>query len=887
MSSSPRSGARSSAPSSPGLPSSSSPRDLADSEAEEEDGEELIGDNMMEDYRAIPELDRYDADGIDDEEVEEMDQATRIRAEREMRRRDMEAARRAGRTPAALQFGMGVEEEENDGDRPRRRRLIAEAAAGETGQVSAFDEDQGYANLDDYKGPVREYLLLDSTKREVRRRFRLFLTEFRSPSGGYEYMTAINTMCAENKQSLDIGYTHLSNNSPMLAVWLADQPETMLQLLSQEAMEIARTLFPGYDHMHAQVIVRIKDLPILDSIRDLRQLHLNGLIKVAGVAVRRTQVYPQLMVVKYNCLSCNDVVGPYFQTSTRREEVKPKTCPSCQRSGPFQVNMRETLYQNYQKITLQESPGSVPAGRVPRQKDVIVLHDLIDICSPGEEIEVTGVYKHAFDQDLNRQNGFPVFSTVILANHITKRDESSSSYLTSDDDIKDIIKLSKQPNVAKLIINSIAPSIYGHEHIKTCIAMSLFGGCAKTFDNNHRLRGDINVLLLGDPGTAKSQFLKYTEKIAQRAVYTTGKGASAVGLTASVHRDPITKEFALEGGALVLADQGTCLIDEFDKMSDKDRTSIHEAMEQQTISISKAGIVCSLKARCGVIAAANPVSGRYINTLSFQEQVDLTEPILSRFDCLCVVRDIVDRTSDRRLASFVVDSHMNSHPTDPSLMDSVMETQESKAEQRRALEAKEQIPQDLLRKYIAYARKTCQPRLQTIDGDKLVKLYSDLRKEAETSGGIKITLRQLESMVRMAEAHAKMHLREYVSEEDVDVAIRTMLESFISTQKLSVKTAMERQFQKYITYAKDKFELLLDALNEERKGGLLLRQLSLRLDAAGARRTPLEIRADNFMQRANALGVSDVASFYKSKLFAENGYTYDSARRIIVCNFNN
>lgn len=222
--------------------------------------------------------------------------------------------------------------------------------------------------------------------------------------------------------------------------------------------------------------------------------------------------------------------------------------------------------------------------------------------------------------------------------------------------------LARDERVRKRIIKSIAPSIYGHEDIKTAIALSLFGGVSKDINHKHRIRGDINVLLLGDPGTAKSQFLKYVEKTAHRSVFATGQGASAVGLTASVRKDPITQEWTLEGGALVLADKGTCLIDEFDKMNDADRTSIHEAMEQQSISISKAGIVTTLQARCAIIAAANPIRGRYNPTIPFQQNVELTEPILSRFDVLCVVKDTVDPVMDELLAKFVVGSHLRSHP---------------------------------------------------------------------------------------------------------------------------------------------------------------------------------------------------------------------------------
>lgn len=275
---------------------------------------------------------------------------------------------------------------------------------------------------------------------------------------------------------------------------------------------------------------------------------------------------------------------------------------------------------------------------------------------------MTGIYRNNFDASLNVKNGFPVFSTIIEANHINKKEDQFAAFRLTEEDERQIRALARDDRVRKRIVKSIAPSIYGHEDIKTAIALSLFGGVTKDINHKHRLRGDINILLLGDPGTAKSQFLKYVEKTAHRSVFATGQGASAVGLTASVRKDPVTREWTLEGGALVLADKGVCLIDEFDKMNDADRTSIHEAMEQQSISISKAGIVTSLKARCAVVAAANPVRGRYNPTIPFQQNVELTEPILSRFDVLCVVKDTVDPVKDEMLARFVVGSHLRSHP---------------------------------------------------------------------------------------------------------------------------------------------------------------------------------------------------------------------------------
>jgi DNA replication licensing factor MCM2 len=332
--------------------------------------------------------------------------------------------------------------------------------------------------------------------------------------------------------------------------------------------------------------------------------------------------------------------------------------------------------------------------------------------------------------------------------------------------------------------------------------MSLFGGEPKNPGGKHKLRGDINILLCGDPGTAKSQFLKYVEKTAHRAVYTTGQGASAVGLTAYVQKSPITREWTLEAGALVLADKGCCIIDEFDKMNDQDRTSIHEAMEQQSISISKAGIITSLQARCAILAAANPLGGRYNSSLTFAENVDLSEPILSRFDILCVVRDVVDSVQDELLARFVTESHIRNHPSNK--LDE-MEQDYGSNEQTAHVNIHNTfgvdiIPQDLLKKYIVYSKEKVHPRLNHMDQDKISRIYTDLRKESSNTGSIPITVRHIESIIRISEAHARMHLREYVNEDDVNMAVRIAIESFIDTQKFSIIKTMRRVTLKYIKY---------------------------------------------------------------------------------------
>lgn len=695
---------------------------------------------------------------------------------------------------------MAAEEELDAMDAKRRAREfesdynLEKVNRYEQMELDEYDEmDEEYQddgaerplNLEKFECPLREWIAEERTRREIHRRFKKFLLSYyddiekvadwmrrhehmdpkpplppplaiRPPIYPYK----IRMMCASNASSLTISYAHIAKVQSLLAIWLTDVPRDMLQIFDEVLQSVVLQEFPHYSKISSALHVRISDLPISDKLRDLRQGDLNNLVRVCGVVTRRTGVFPQMLSVVYDCAGCGGAIGP-FKLSGGNSEVRPDSCPQCGARNALRVNQHRTIYGNYQRVTLQETPGTVPPGRIPRYKDVVLLGDLVDIARPGDEVDVTGIYCHTQAQLSRKSNGFPVFSTTIEANCVGKRNGGSNAQW-SEEDKRAILQLAKDPHIGERVIRSIAPSIYGHRHVKTAIAMALFGGVSKNGGQNqqqvapgqgqqqqtvgmHRVRGDINVLLLGDPGVAKSQILKYAEKTAPRAVYTTGKGASAVGLTAGVHRDPLTKEWTLEGGALVLADRGVCLIDEFDKMNEQDRTSIHEAMEQQTISVSKAGIVTSLQARCSVIAAANPIGGRYDPSFSFSENVELTDPILSRFDVLCVLQDVVDPVADEKLAMFVANSHVRSHPNyvrvpaagannktsgtntgddpfDPTAASSENYDGNNGVNGVSGINGETSllpIPQDLLRKYIAYARSEITPILHDVDSEKV------------------------------------------------------------------------------------------------------------------------------------------------------------------------
>ncbi|MCJ1430999.1 MCM DNA helicase complex subunit [Xylographa pallens] len=777
--------------------------DDADEMAEDEDGIDLFADNFERDYKAR-ENDVYQGADIDDEgEYEDLDVATRRQLESRLNKRDRELARRR-RMPAAF-----LQDEDEDAEvdltrQPRRRRHhYDEEQEDQDMDEDIMEEELSLETLQDVKASsLTDWVAQPAVYRTIFREFKSFLTEYTDEHGTSVYGTRVRTLGEVNAESLEVSYDHLSASKAILAYFLANAPAEVLDIFDKVAMDVTLLHYPDYTRIHSEIHVRISDLPVHYTLRQLRQTHLNCLVRVSGVVTRRTGVFPQLKHVRFDCTKCGITLGPFPQESN--VEVRISYCSNCQSRGPFTLNSEKTVYRNYQKLTLQESPGTVPAGRLPRHREVILLWDLIDKAKPGEEIEVTGIYRNNYDAQLNNRNGFPVFATILEANHVVKSHDQLAGFRLTEEDERNIRTLSKDPQIVDKIIASIAPSIYGHTDVKTAVALSLFGGVSKEAQGMHKIRGDINILLLGDPGTAKSQVLKYIEKTAHRAVFATGQGASAVGLTASVRRDPITSEWTLEGGALVLADRGTCLIDEFDKMNDQDRTSIHEAMEQQTISISKAGIVTTLQARCAIVAAANPIGGRYNSTIPFSQNVELTEPILSRFDILCVVRDTVDPAEDERLAKFVVNSHGRAHPSANSTdaNQNAMEVEhneEIRDQQINGGEPKQEgeIPQELLRKYILYAREKCVPKLYQIDQDKVARLFADMRRESLATGAYPITVRHLEAIMRISEAFCKMRLSEYCTSVDIDRAIAVTVDSFVGSQKVSCKKALARAFAKY------------------------------------------------------------------------------------------
>lgn len=823
-------------------------------EIESEPEGENLDDNLENDYRPIEALDQYDDEELDNKIYENMSPEERQRVEKLLAERDERRRKQFGsRVPAALLAEMEQEDEFEEALRIKRRRLMV--FGDPVLPEEEYDAIENVLSQEQIKGSEVKWLQEDHVIRYIRTAFTKFIKSYKE-DGKPIYENRIIEMAQNNKQSLEVNYDHLEVKEQSLAKWIIKYPELILPHLNEVSFELTSELFPNYSKICKEIFVRIRDLPLPTNIRDLRCDNIGHMVKLRGVLTKRTSVYPKLKSAFFICTKCGEKNGP-FNYNNVNDDIIIGSCPVCQSNGPYTLDSQETVYRNYQRITIQESPGTVPPGRVPRQKEVILTNDLVDIARPGDEVEISGVFKSKFDLSTNVKHSFPIFNTFLEANCVKRLNDIDVAEITEEDK-QEMRKLGKKNNIDKIIINSIAPSIYGNDFIKKALTVALFGGVAKDPEGKHKIRGDINVLLLGDPGTAKSQFLKYIQKVFSRSVYTTGKGASAVGLTASVQKDPVTREWTLEGGALVLADKGICLIDEFDKMNDQDRTSIHEAMEQQSISISKAGIVTSLQARCSVIAAANPIKGRYDNAMNFADNVELTDPILSRFDILCVVKDEIDKICDEKLATFVINSHIMSHPNS---YDKTVKLNDNYIEQKKI----ETLSQETLKKYIIYARKNIQPKLTDVNKDKVGKFYAEIRKESESVGGISIAVRHLESLLRISEAHCKMCLREQVRGEDVDFAINMMLESFLQSQKYSVAKILKKKFKHFFNVSKDRIPLLMDILGKLTKEKMqYLKYFNNKIDTLPSEVT---VNKESFEKEAIEMGISLFEDFYESEEF--------------------
>ena len=592
--------------------------------------------------------------------------------------------------------------------------------------------------------------------------FEDFYRLFQDKPGVFKYQDQINKIIDEGGHTLTILYEDLLSFDPQIAEMLKNDPESLLEDAIDAYKNVIKLQSGTLTNQKYFVRITTKDekSPLGIPIRGLRSKNIDRLVWFKGILVRISTVRPKLIIAVYECILCGAAINIPQLTSKVRW---PKFCTNkrCKATvhSDFRLISKTSQFIDWQSITIQEVPEDLPPGRIPRSVQAILTYDLVDTIKPGDRINVMGVFKSVLAQSIKGLNS-TLFRTYVDVNFIDPEDKSDEYIDISKEDLKTIKKLSKEPMIQKKIARSISPTIFGRDDLKMACALSIFGGTRKPRLGGSFKRGDIHVLFVGDPGTGKSEILKSAVQISPRGLYTSGKGSSGVGLTAAVIKDTETGQMNLEAGAVVLANGGIAAIDEFDKMDVGDRSALHEAMAQQTVSIAKAGIVATLKAQTAIIAAANPHTGRFNEYKSFTENTRMPPSLLSRFDLIFKVMDRPDPANDAQMAEFILQSAM-------------MDPEEFLENTEKSNKMVAPISTDLLTKYIKYARKNYFPILSEEAKERIKQFYLDLRGQYKKEDAIvSILARNLEALVRMSEAYAKMALRDIVLKEDVDEIIK-------------------------------------------------------------------------------------------------------------------
>eukprot|EP00928_Gymnodinium_smaydae_P038199 TRINITY_DN2638_c1_g1_i1.p1 TRINITY_DN2638_c1_g1~~TRINITY_DN2638_c1_g1_i1.p1 ORF type:complete len:893 (-),score=222.78 TRINITY_DN2638_c1_g1_i1:1573-4251(-) len=639
----------------------------------------------------------------------------------------------------------------------------------------------------------------DINDAEVTATFHRFITNFRTPDAapGEEsyYAQQLKRVWEDTDDKahglkFPINGTHIAAFSSALYTNLVNFPTEVIPIFDRELWHLAVRILQADPEELDNCQVQVHTLEPRDN-RSMREMNpvvdIERLVTLKGIVIRCSDLSPDMQAGLFRCSNCEHEVRVNLSHWVIEE---PTACENCSKRQTFQIVHNDCSFGDRQIVKLQETPEIVPEGETPQNVVIYCYDDLVDRVRPGDRVDVTGIYRASVVRPMrNWSKCSAVYRTHVDAISIAAEtktridapaDEREISAhggpprlsenpdlnpeLVSEDDIawnKQIRALAAdkdaagKPTIVDKLVQSFAPSIFEEQEVKKGLLCQLFGGTPKMISSGSkgRARPEINTLLCGDPSTAKSQLMQYAYKLAPRAVITTGKGSSAVGLTASINRDPVTKDLVLESGALVLADRGMCCIDEFDKMDENARAILHEAMEQQTVSVAKAGIVCSLNARAAILASANPKDSSYDTKKSVVDNINLPKNLMTRFDLIWLMLDKRNREMDRSLAEHLVSMYS-----------------ESGAVARQ----KPPIDQELFRRYVSFAKRYVFPRLTPEAKDKLVEAYMELRNQGTLRDTITATPRILESLVRISESLAKMVLREDVLPEDVSEALRLL-----------------------------------------------------------------------------------------------------------------
>lgn len=657
------------------------------------------------------------------------------------------------------------------------------------------------------------------------------------------------------KRSLFIDYRELESfgrTGIRMADDLLEKPGTVIDDV-KDAIRNHQLIKAREGEGPAEINIRFINLPRKIGIRHIRSDHINKFVSVEGILRKTTEVRPRIVQAVFRC--------PGGHLTTREQGYgKFREPEGCATDGctfkKLELVPKRSRFIDSQKLRIQESPEGLRGGEQPQTLDVDATDDLTGRVAPGDRVVLNGILRSI--QRVSHGDKSTIFDIYLECNSIEIAEKEYEEVEIEEKDEEEIIRLSRDPNIYRKITHSIAPTIYGNEDVKEAIALQLFGGITKEMPDGSHLRGDIHVLLIGDPGIAKSQLLRYVVKLSPRAIYTSGQSSTSAGLTATAVKDEFGDgRWTLEAGALVLADMGIAAVDEMDKMHKEDRSALHEAMEQQSISVAKAGITATLKSRCALLGAANPKYGRFDDYAPIGDQINMPASLLSRFDLIFVMSDKPDHKRDAAIAEHILKAHnigetiaQHSRQPIPGVDDEYI------AEQLKPVTP--DIEPMIFRKYVAYAKRTCFPRLSDDARNSLIDYYMKLRDLAsESSKPVPVTARQLEALVRLAEASARIRLSNTIEPVDAERVVK-IVDTCLRQVAYDAKSGsfdIDRVVTGFSKGKRDLIRMIKLAIRElaDDNGRAQIEDVITRLVQEGHSRDEIRLQIDMFLRQGEAM----------------------------------